>query len=130
MLSLLRQLLFNWQFKSSGTYCPLPTAHCLLLTAHCLLPSSFTYSTHKLINICHLYFNAEIEFVLLNFKAFQTINLNIAVMKNSRRRFIQQTTMAGAGILAAKAGFSFTAQSYRRIIGANDRVRGWGSWFF
>src|ERR1051325_1401815 len=42
-------------------------------------------------------------------------------MKNSRRRFIQQTTMAGAGLLAAKAGFS--AQSYRRILGSNDRVR-------
>jgi predicted dehydrogenase len=42
-------------------------------------------------------------------------------MKNSRRRFIQQTTMAGAGLLVAKAGFS--AQSYRRIIGSNDRVR-------
>ena len=42
-------------------------------------------------------------------------------MKNSRRGFIKQTTMAGAGLLVAKAGFS--AQSYRRIIGANDRVR-------
>src|SRR5690349_24978930 len=42
-------------------------------------------------------------------------------MKNSRRVFIKNTTMAGAGLLAAKAGFS--AQSYRRIIGSNDRVR-------
>src|ERR1051325_616598 len=48
-------------------------------------------------------------------------NLIIADMKNSRRRFIKNTTMAGAGLLAAKAGFS--AQSYRRIIGSNDRVR-------
>jgi predicted dehydrogenase len=42
-------------------------------------------------------------------------------MKNSRRFFIKQSALAGAGILAAKAGF--TAQSYNRIIGANDRVR-------
>src|SRR5687767_10020763 len=42
-------------------------------------------------------------------------------MKNSRRRFIKQSAFAGAGVLAANAGFS--AQSYRRIIGANDRVR-------
>ncbi|MET0243740.1 MAG: Gfo/Idh/MocA family oxidoreductase [Flavitalea sp.] len=42
-------------------------------------------------------------------------------MKNSRRTFIKQTALAGAGVLAAKAGFS--AQSYNRIIGANDRVR-------
>ncbi len=42
-------------------------------------------------------------------------------MKNSRRRFLQQTGLATAGIIAAKAGFS--AKSYKRIIGANDRVR-------
>jgi predicted dehydrogenase len=42
-------------------------------------------------------------------------------MEKSRRAFIQQTTLAGAGILAAKMGWS--AQSYNRIIGANDRVR-------
>ncbi|HTE27150.1 Gfo/Idh/MocA family protein [Flavitalea sp.] len=42
-------------------------------------------------------------------------------MKNSRRFFIRQSALAGAGVLAANAGFS--AQSYRRIIGANDRVR-------
>jgi predicted dehydrogenase len=42
-------------------------------------------------------------------------------MKNSRRFFIKQSALAGAGVLAANAGFS--AQSYRRIIGANDRVR-------
>jgi len=42
-------------------------------------------------------------------------------MKNSRRIFIKQSALAGAGILAAKAGF--TAQSYNRIIGSNDRVR-------
>jgi predicted dehydrogenase len=42
-------------------------------------------------------------------------------MKNSRRQFLRQTAIAGAGVLVAKAGWS--AQSYKRIIGANDRVR-------
>jgi predicted dehydrogenase len=42
-------------------------------------------------------------------------------MTNSRRYFIKQSTLAGAGVFAAKAGFS--AKSYNRIIGANDRVR-------
>ena len=42
-------------------------------------------------------------------------------MKNSRRSFIKQAALAGAGVAVAKAGFS--AQSYRRIIGSNDRVR-------
>ena len=42
-------------------------------------------------------------------------------MKNSRRQFIRQTAIAGAGVFVAKIGWS--AQSYKRIIGANDRVR-------
>ncbi|MBL7764015.1 MAG: Gfo/Idh/MocA family oxidoreductase [Chitinophagaceae bacterium] len=42
-------------------------------------------------------------------------------MKNSRRHFLKQTAIAGAGVFIAKTGWS--AQSYRRIIGANDRVR-------
>src|SRR5213083_2641029 len=42
-------------------------------------------------------------------------------MQNSRRSFIRQTTLAGAGVVVAKAGWS--ASSYKRIIGANDRVR-------
>ena len=42
-------------------------------------------------------------------------------MQKSRRSFIKQAGMAGAGILVAKAGWS--AKSYKRIIGANDRVR-------
>ncbi len=42
-------------------------------------------------------------------------------MKNSRRYFIKQSTLAGAGVLAAQAGLS--AKSYKRIMGANDRVR-------
>ena len=42
-------------------------------------------------------------------------------MKNSRRFFIKQAALAGAGVAVAQAGFS--AKSYRRIIGSNDRVR-------
>lgn len=42
-------------------------------------------------------------------------------MKNSRRLFIRQTALAGAGIVVANTGW--TAKSYNRIIGANDRVR-------
>ena len=42
-------------------------------------------------------------------------------MKNSRRQFIRQATLAGAGIMLSKT--SFSAKSYKRIIGANDRVR-------
>jgi predicted dehydrogenase len=42
-------------------------------------------------------------------------------MKNSRRVFIKQTAMAGAGVMVSKLGW--TAQSYNRIIGSNDRVR-------
>lgn len=42
-------------------------------------------------------------------------------MKKSRRLFIKHTALAGAGIVAANAGL--TAASYRRVIGANDRVR-------
>ncbi|WP_018611516.1 Gfo/Idh/MocA family protein [Segetibacter koreensis] len=42
-------------------------------------------------------------------------------MKNTRRLFIKQTALAGAGAIVAKTGW--TAKSYNRIIGANDRVR-------
>ncbi len=42
-------------------------------------------------------------------------------MKNSRRLFIKQAALAGAGVFVTKSGWS--AQSYNRIIGANDRVR-------
>ncbi|GAC1301676.1 MAG: Gfo/Idh/MocA family oxidoreductase [Mucilaginibacter sp.] len=42
-------------------------------------------------------------------------------MKNSRRTFIKQTALVSAGVLAAKTGW--TAKSYSRIIGSNDRVR-------
>jgi predicted dehydrogenase len=42
-------------------------------------------------------------------------------MKNSRRKFIQQTAIAGSALLLPKV--SWSAQSYRRILGSNDRVR-------
>jgi predicted dehydrogenase len=42
-------------------------------------------------------------------------------MNKSRRKFIRQTALAGAGMMAANAGW--TASSYNRILGANDRVR-------
>lgn len=42
-------------------------------------------------------------------------------MSNSRRDFIKQTAKAAAGTYMASAGIS--AQSYARIMGANDRVR-------
>jgi len=42
-------------------------------------------------------------------------------MKNSRRSFIKESAMAGAGLVFSKVAFS--ASSYNRIIGANDRVR-------
>lgn len=42
-------------------------------------------------------------------------------MSNSRRDFIKQTAKAAAGTYIATAGIS--AQSYARIMGANDRVR-------
>jgi predicted dehydrogenase len=42
-------------------------------------------------------------------------------MKNSRRAFIKKSTLAASGLLIARAGF--TASSYNRIIGANERVR-------
>lgn len=42
-------------------------------------------------------------------------------MNSSRRKFIQQTALAGAGVMVANLGWS--AISYNHIIGANDRVR-------
>lgn len=42
-------------------------------------------------------------------------------MKKSRRSFIKQTSIAGAGLLLFKNTFS--AKSYNRILGSNDRVR-------
>ena len=42
-------------------------------------------------------------------------------MKNSRRAFIKKSALAGTGILIAGRGW--TASSYKRIMGSNDRVR-------
>ena len=42
-------------------------------------------------------------------------------MTNDRRDFIKKTARAAAGTYIASIGFS--AKSYGRIIGANDRVR-------
>jgi len=52
---------------------------------------------------------------------FQIMKLNHTIMEKSRRTFIKQATLAGAGVLLAKT--SWSAKSYKRIIGANDRVR-------
>ncbi len=41
-------------------------------------------------------------------------------MRNSRRKFLKQSALAGAGVLASKIVWS--AQSYNRIIGSNDRL--------
>jgi len=43
------------------------------------------------------------------------------MMDNSRRKFIKQSAIASAGVYLGSLGFS--AKSYGRIIGANDRVR-------
>ncbi|MFP5043085.1 Gfo/Idh/MocA family protein [Parasediminibacterium sp. JCM 36343] len=42
-------------------------------------------------------------------------------MESSRRLFIKKAALAGAGIVVSRTGFS--AKSYNRIIGSNDRVR-------
>ncbi len=42
-------------------------------------------------------------------------------MEDQRRKFIKQSAALGVGVLASKV--SWSASSYKRIIGANDRVR-------
>src|ERR1700712_3985069 len=42
-------------------------------------------------------------------------------MEKSRRTFIRQAALAGAGVMLTKN--SWSAKSYSRIIGSNDRVR-------
>jgi predicted dehydrogenase len=44
-------------------------------------------------------------------------------MKNSRRRFIKNIAGSSAALALGGVGSSFTAKSYRRIIGANDHIR-------
>jgi predicted dehydrogenase len=42
-------------------------------------------------------------------------------MKNTRRAFVKKSALAGAGVMMART--AWTASSYNRIIGSNDRVR-------
>src|SRR5450755_1936601 len=42
-------------------------------------------------------------------------------MKNSRRAFLKKSVLAGTGVLIAHKGW--TASSYNRIMGSNERVR-------
>jgi hypothetical protein len=56
-----------------------------------------------------------------SFLIFKAQTQSIFNMKKSRRHFIKQTAITGAGMVASK--LAWTAQSYNRIIGANDRVR-------
>ena len=41
---------------------------------------------------------------------------------NNRRDFIKKTAVSSAGLSIGTAAFGFSAQSYRNIIGANDRI--------
>jgi predicted dehydrogenase len=50
----------------------------------------------------------------------QNITKTFTTMENSRRDFIKKTAMTGTAAYLGSLGFS--ASSYRRIIGANDRV--------
>ncbi len=43
-------------------------------------------------------------------------------MKNSRRRFIKNIAGASAALALGGVSSSFTAKSYRRIIGANGKT--------
>jgi predicted dehydrogenase len=43
------------------------------------------------------------------------------IMKNSRREFIKKTSVTGVGVYLGN--MSLSAKSYRKILGANDRVR-------
>ena len=43
-------------------------------------------------------------------------------MKNNRRKFIQQVALGAAGISLGNIHNAFSAKSYSRIIGANDRL--------
>ena len=43
-------------------------------------------------------------------------------MRNNRRKFIQQVALGAAGISLGNINSAFSAKSYTRIIGANDRL--------
>jgi predicted dehydrogenase len=75
-------------------------------------------------------FRAKYNFSSLKTKkidSFKQINilifhlLNDCSMQNSRRDFIKKTAVTTAGVYMGANAFS--AQSYRRIIGSNDRVK-------
>jgi predicted dehydrogenase len=75
-------------------------------------------------------FRAKYNFSYLKTKkidSFKQINilifhlLNDCSMQNSRRDFIKKTAVTTAGVYMGANAFS--AQSYRRIIGSNDRVK-------
>ncbi|HEX7905595.1 MAG TPA: Gfo/Idh/MocA family oxidoreductase [Chitinophagaceae bacterium] len=44
-------------------------------------------------------------------------------MQDSRRKFIKNVSLGTAALAISKTGFGFSAKSYKRIIGANDRIR-------
>lgn len=44
-------------------------------------------------------------------------------MENSRRNFIKTTALGTAGVAVGGTAFGFSAKSYAKILGANDRVR-------
>jgi predicted dehydrogenase len=44
-------------------------------------------------------------------------------MKNSRRDFIKKVSIGSAAIVAGSSSMGFSAKSYSRIIGSNDRIR-------
>jgi predicted dehydrogenase len=43
-------------------------------------------------------------------------------MNNQRRKFIQQMAVTSVGIVAGGKAFSFSAKSYKKIVGANERI--------
>ena len=44
-------------------------------------------------------------------------------MHNSRRKFIKEISLSSAAVALGTSGFAFSPKSYKRIMGANDRVR-------
>src|SRR5689334_4773697 len=44
-------------------------------------------------------------------------------MKHSRRQFLKNISLASGAVAIGGAGLGFTSKSYKRIVGANDRVR-------
>ena len=44
-------------------------------------------------------------------------------MENSRRNFIKKVAAGSSALALGGIGYGFSAESYSRIIGANDRIR-------